>query len=133
MEKSTFVIDVDHTICVAEKYPDSSSYDYANAKPIMPVIDRIRQLKTAGHTIILHTARGMRTHSGNVKKITEHVLPTLVEWLDNHGVPYDEIQVGKPWGPNVYYVDDKALSPADFAFILPESYQTFINESIINP
>jgi len=114
MEQSTFVIDIDGTICVATKN-ENDSYDYVNAKPISKVIEKIVALKKAGHTIILHTARGMRTHNGNVEKIKLEVLPILKEWLKVHGVPYDELYMGKPWGPNAYYIDDRSLSPYQFA------------------
>jgi len=116
MEKSTFVIDIDGTICVASKN-ENDSYDYASAQPISIVIEKIIKLKAAGHTIILHTARGMKTHKGDVEQINCQVLPILTEWLSANGVPYDELHVGKPWGPNVYYVDDRSLSPHQFAYL----------------
>jgi capsule biosynthesis phosphatase len=128
MEQSTFVIDIDGTICVAPKN-ENDSYDYANAKPISKVIEKIIALKEAGHTIILHTARGMRTHSGNVEQIKSQVLPILTEWLSANGVPYDELHVGKPWGPNVYYIDDRGLSPYQFAYF--NNFENLIQENTL--
>jgi capsule biosynthesis phosphatase len=115
MEKSTFVIDVDGTICVAERIEGTDAFDYPNARPIDAVISRIRELKSGGHTIILHSARGMKTHNGDREKIELYVRPIMEAWLEKHEVPYDELVLGKPWGPNVFYVDDRALSPYVFA------------------
>jgi capsule biosynthesis phosphatase len=134
MEKSTFVMDVDGTICVADKYPNGKSgNDYANARPIWPVIQRIRKLKEEGHTIILHTARGMRTYSGDVEQVRLNVLPVLLSWLHRHDVPYDDIKIGKPWGPNVYYIDDRALSPSDFVRNDAVDYESVTLKRLINP
>jgi capsule biosynthesis phosphatase len=58
----------------------------------------------------------MRTYQGNVGLINVHTLPVIVEWLRRHDVPYDEIQVGKPWcGHEGFHVDDKAIRPDEFA------------------
>jgi capsule biosynthesis phosphatase len=116
MEKSTFVIDVDKTICKASKAEGSDAYDYVNALPIQPVIHRIQDLKQKGHTVILHSSRGMRTYRGDREMIEANVRPIMEAWLHKHNVPYDDLVLGKPWGPNVYYIDDRCVSPFDFAF-----------------
>jgi capsule biosynthesis phosphatase len=42
-------------------------------------------------------------------------LPVIIEWLDRHKIPYDEIYVGKPWcGFDGFYVDDRAIRPDEF-------------------
>ena len=57
----------------------------------------------------------MQTFSGNIGQINAKTLPTILEWLDNHNVPYDEIIVGKPWcGNDGFYVDDRAIRPNEF-------------------
>ena len=44
-----------------------------------------------------------------------NTLPVIIDWLDKHNVPYDEIYVGKPWcGFEGFYVDDKAIRPSEF-------------------
>jgi capsule biosynthesis phosphatase len=133
MEKYTFVVDIDDTICVSEKIPGTDRFDYSNSIPIQRVVQKIVQLKEAGHRIILFTARGMRTYNGDVELIKKHVQPVLEDWLYRHGVPYDELHVGKPWGPNVYYVDDKALSPSDFVGYSIGEYQAFTEFKKIKP
>jgi len=133
MEHSTFVIDVDGTICEAQKPEGSDSFDYANALPIQPVIEKIRELHDVGHSIILFTARGMRTYRGDREAIEIVVRPILEEWLEKHNVPYDELIMGKPWGKNVYYIDDRALSPADFAENRENNYSSIIDSRKIKP
>ena len=66
MTKSTFVIDVDGTICLAKEIKETKKFDYVNATPINHVIEKIRKLKAEGHSIVLHTSRGMKTYEGNV-------------------------------------------------------------------
>lgn len=58
----------------------------------------------------------MRTFEGNVGKMNIHTLPVIIEWLNRHEVPYDEIVLGKPWcGFDGFYVDDKSIRPSEFA------------------
>lgn len=134
MEKSTFVMDIDSTICIASKYQtNTSSNDYVNARPIWPVIEKIRKLKNEGHKIILHTARGMRTYEGDVEQIRLNVLPVLLSWLNRHDVPYDDLHIGKPWGPNVYYIDDRGLSPADFVENDAVYYESITLKRLVKP
>ena len=41
--------------------------------------------------------------------------PEARAWLDEHGVPYDEIWMGKPWpGRDGFYVDDRTVRPREF-------------------
>ena len=121
----TFIIDIDGTICQAERLEDGS-FDYPNAYPFQKVIDRINELFEDGHTIILSTSRGMRTYNGNVKKIKENVLPVLETWLDQHGVKRHKIEMGKPWGENPIYVDNRNLSLKAFAYSNPEFFENII-------
>jgi len=77
---STFIIDIDGTICDAPQKPDGS-YDYPNAVPITPTIERINFLYDEGHKIILFTARGNRTFRGHLQSIEDHHGPILKEWM----------------------------------------------------
>ena len=106
---STFVVDVDNTICISE-----SGCDYSQCEPIQPVIDKINNLFDRGDTIILFTARGMKTYNSSLHNINIFIRPVLEEWLEKHNVKYDQLIVGKPWGPDVYYIDDRAFRPDEF-------------------
>ena len=69
----TFIIDVDDTILTTPLNEDGQ-YEYDKSTLISPSVERIRSLKEEGHTIILFTARGMRTFNGDVKKIKKEDL-----------------------------------------------------------
>lgn len=104
------VIDLDGTITARE------TSDYGGVRPNAAVVDALRRYKADGYDIVILTSRNMRTYEGNVGKINVHTLPGIIEWLDRHSVPYDEIVVGKPWcGYEGFYVDDKTVRPSEFA------------------
>lgn len=110
-KEKVIVLDIDGTLCGPPELPG----DYLSSPPYMAMIEKIRELSSDGFYIILSTSRQMRTFEGNLGKINASTLPTLIEWLKKHDVPYDEIHVGKPWcGKDSYYVDDKAVRPIEF-------------------
>lgn len=95
-------IDIDGTICVTRQEGEQ----YKDVKPILGAVESIQKLKKAGHYIILQTSRHMKTTDFNIGQILAKQGKTLFEWLDRHGVPYDEIWFGKPLAD--IYIDDKA-------------------------
>ncbi|MFD2673352.1 5' nucleotidase, NT5C type [Marinicrinis sediminis] len=105
------VIDLDGTICKLRR-PDQ---DYADVEPIAGAIHTICQLKEEGHEIIIYTARNMRTQQGNVGRVLAHVGDITLSWLDRHGIPYDEIVFGKPYGH--VYIDDLAHPFRDWSSV----------------
>ncbi|WP_110630658.1 HAD hydrolase family protein [Salinicola salarius] len=103
------VCDLDDTICT------TVAGDYKNSLPNVKVVSRLREYRAAGFKIIIATSRNMRTYEGNLGKINANTLPVIIEWLERHGVPYDELYVGKPWcGQEGFYIDDKAVRPDEF-------------------
>ena len=111
------VVDVDGTICPLRREDES----YAELEPVAEVVERLRWYRDRGFRIALHTARQMRTYDGNAGLLTARMVPVLVEWLDRHAIPYDEIHVGKPWpGREGFYVDDRTVRPAEFLALSPE-------------
>jgi capsule biosynthesis phosphatase len=104
------VFDIDGVL--AEK---DSNISYAEREPKDAVISRLRSYDQKGFYIILYTARNMNTHEGRVGKINAETAPILLDWLEEHDIPYDEIHYGKPWcGHDGFYVDDKAIRPGEF-------------------
>jgi capsule biosynthesis phosphatase len=103
------IIDLDETITL-------SAHDgYENAVPNLALIARLRDYQARGFEIVISTSRSVRTFDGNIGKINAHTLPVIVTWLEKHGVPFDEIHVGKPWcGLEGFYVDDKSIRPSEF-------------------
>lgn len=105
--RKTAIFDVDNTILVTQ------NRDYANSQPKMEVIRGMRALKEAGWFIYLHTARGMGRSNGDIESVREEVIDEIEGFCRKFEVPYDAIQVGKPWG--VLYVDDLGMRPEEFA------------------
>ena len=94
-----YVFDIDGTIC------HTTNGNYKKSTPIKKRIDKINQLYNEGHTIVFQTARGMGRSNNNVvwcyKKFYDFTKNQLDEW----GVEYDDLFMGKPAGD--LYIDDK--------------------------
>lgn len=109
----SIVFDLDDTIC----YPNHSAKDtyskYALAILNVRVVNSMRDLKRAGYHIVIHSARRMVTHSGDIDKILADVSDVTIDWLKRHDVPYDELRFGKPYS-STWYVDDKAMDLNQF-------------------
>jgi capsule biosynthesis phosphatase len=104
------VFDLDGTIAL-----DEPERPYSERRPNGPLIERLKDYKAQGFEIVIASARNMRTYGGSIGKINANTLPTILAWLEQHGVPYDEIHVGKPWcGAEGFYIDDKAVRPSEF-------------------
>lgn len=80
---------------------------YADLKPIDGAIEKIQALKDDGHYIIIHTARRMRTHKGNLPGVIADIGKITLDWLAKYEIPYDEILFGKPWAH--VYIDDNGF------------------------
>jgi capsule biosynthesis phosphatase len=105
------VIDVDGTLCPIKEPHES----YANLAVEPRMRRRLMELKQDGWRIILYSSRGMRTYDGDAGQINANVLPVLLDWLKRNDVPFDEIQMAKPWpGNDGFYVDDRTVRPREF-------------------
>ena len=71
--------DLDNTIV---SYPEKYG-DYSTCAPIHKVINFIKFLKSQGHKIIIYTARRMRTHNGDVKKVVDDIGEVTLATLAN--------------------------------------------------
>lgn len=117
------IMDIDETICTTQ------NGDYKNSQPIPEVVEKIREYKALGFEICFSTSRNMRTYEGNSGKIAANTLPILIQWLDQHNIPYDEIYIAKPWcGFEGFYVDDKAIRPDEFVNLSYEEINNLINK-----
>ena len=96
-------LDLDGVICEIRN-PDQT---YADVLPLPGAIEKIRAWKDAGHYIIIQTARHSKTCQGNVGLILARQGVVTLNWLQQHGIPYDEIHFGKPWAD--VYIDDNAI------------------------
>lgn len=103
------IVDLDNTITVTE------NGDYEHSHAVEETIEKLKEYKAYGFEIVIHSSRNMRTYEGNVGQINVHTLPNIVNWLNSHDVPYDEIIVGKPWcGFEGFYIDDSSIRPSEF-------------------
>ena len=99
--------DLDNTLVTFPKI----NGDYTSVEPIKSNIDYLRYLKNFGHTIIIFTARRMKTHKGNVGKLMADIGKITFDTLEKFNIPYDEIYFGKPQAD--VYIDDLALNCYD--------------------
>lgn len=102
-KKLRLCFDFDNTLV---SYPIKSG-DYSSVNPIKKNIEFVRELYELGHTIIIYTARRMKTHSGNLGKVTADIAAVTLNTLNELNIPYHEIYFGKPFAD--YYIDDLAL------------------------
>ena len=96
-------IDLDGVVCQLRK----PGQTYADVEIVPGVVQKLRALRAAGHVIIIHTARHMKTCEGNVGLAIARIGATTLDWLARHEIEYDEIYFGKPWAD--VYLDDNAL------------------------
>lgn len=112
MVQMRVVFDLDGTLCWPNEGGRNSQEKYAQALPREDVIRVLRDMKESGWYVIISTARRMLTHCGDLEAVIRDVGELTAEWLEKHGVPYDELQFGKPYS-STWYVDDKALRPEE--------------------
>ena len=118
------ILDIDETVC----WTGTDGYKYSEV--IDNVRQRIAQYRAMGFAIVFSSSRNMRKFEGNLGKINANTLPIIVEWLDRHGIEYDEIYVGKPWcGMDGFYVDDKAVRPIEFATMTYDEIRVLLTRS----
>jgi capsule biosynthesis phosphatase len=96
-------IDLDGTICPVKR-PEQN---YSDLEPLPHAADRIRELRKAGHYIVIQTARNMATCQSNLGRVLKNVGLITLEWLEKYGIEYDEIYFGKPNAE--VYLDDRAV------------------------
>ena len=111
-KEDRIIIDLDDTITI-----DSSSKQYETKLPNLDIKKTLLNLANRSFPITIFSARNMRSLKGNLNAINEITRPVAEEWLKKNNIPYEELQLGKPWaGPNGWYVDDKNLSLDEFIF-----------------
>ncbi len=92
-----FVFDLDDTLCEGVS-------PYTGCRPLNGAKELLDLLKANGHTVVIHTARGMGTY-GDRELAEERFGPTTRSQIEAWEFPVDELYFGKPAGD--FYVDDK--------------------------
>lgn len=99
-----FCFDLDNTLVTFPEIPN----DYTTVKPIQKNIDFVKYLKKFGNTIIIYTARKMKSSGSNIGLVNKNVGKITFDTLENFDIPYDEIYFGKPYAD--FYIDDLAVN-----------------------
>lgn len=86
----TIMIDLDGVLATEER-----TFERPLAAPLPGAVEAIRQLRAAGHTVVVYTARGWAEY-----RYTK-------QWLDDNGFEYDGLHMGKPIGD--VWIDDRAI------------------------
>jgi capsule biosynthesis phosphatase len=107
-------IDIDGVLCELRP-PDKQ---YADLEPLPGAVEKMTSLKRAGHYLILCTARHMATCNSNVGLVVARQGKTLLDWLAEHKIPYDEIWFGKPHAD--VYLDDNGFRFTNWNEIAPD-------------
>ena len=107
MDKKTYVIDIDGTICDWEP-----GRDYTLSQPFEDRIKVLNKLYDQGHTIKYFTARGMGRYAGRSDKAIESFYAITETQLDRWGCKYHQLILGKPSGD--HYIDDKGIDLDEF-------------------
>ena len=117
-------VDVDNTICAKR---DSS---YECAVPNVPVINKLNSLReTEGVEVILYTSRNMRSFDQDISKINLKTLPIILKWCEENHLKVDGIIMAKPYGGEDYFfVDDRALRPAEFEKLSVEEIKILLEK-----
>jgi capsule biosynthesis phosphatase len=105
-KKLRLVFDVDGV--VAKPYDANGVLvPYSDRQPYEDAVRNINWLKAQGHTIIFQTARWMNRFAGHQQKAHDAGYYELQLWLNEHGIPYDEIYLGKC--SSDLYIDDRGF------------------------
>ncbi len=119
-EKQRFCFDFDNTLVSFPKVKN----DYSTVEPIHQMINFAKFLKNKGHDILIHTARRMKTHKGNVGAVIADIAATTIDTIKKFNIPCDELYFGKPYAD--FYIDDKAINP----FLEPQKEMGFYNNDV---
>lgn len=104
VKKYRFCFDLDDTLVTKPEVPGN----YNTVKPIEQNVQLLRKLYEHGHTIIIYTARHMRTCKGNAGMVVARIGQTVLGNLDEFNIPHHELYFGKPYAH--FYIDDLAVN-----------------------
>jgi hypothetical protein len=86
-------VDLDGTLAEPLWTPENPTSEIGD--PIPESIEKVHELVRAGYKIIIHTSRPWTDYQ------------IIEQWLTHYGIPYKEIQCGKPL--YAAYIDDRAI------------------------
>lgn len=98
------IIDLDGVISKEEE-----GWNYINRYPIPGAVRGVTALKGLGHTITIHSSR------------FEEDYDVTTNWLNDHGIPFDNLVLGKPRGD--LYIDDRGFRFEGWPCLLGEIHE----------
>lgn len=102
--RRTWVWDIDGTICT------ETGGNYHLCEPYPEAIEKLNRLHDRGDEVVLHTARGMKRFNNDVSAVYQNMYELTRKQLDEWGVRYDRLIMGKPYGK---LVDSDAMKVSD--------------------
>lgn len=94
-------VDLDGTLAQPLWTPDNPTSEIGD--PIPDNIYKVYELVRAGYKIIVHTSRPWTDYEA------------IENWLRHYGIPFKEIQCGKPL--YVAYIDDRAINASEESWL----------------
>lgn len=95
-----YVIDIDGTIC-------NEGGKVEDRLPFLERIEQFNKLYEEGHTVVYHTARGLKSGRGE-----NHYRPVTEKQLKEWGVKYHELSFKKHDAD--LFIDDKCINVKDY-------------------
>lgn len=114
--------DLDGTLITHPLTPNA----YDTVQPYTATIEYARYLKNLGNTIIIQTARGMRSCGGNLGLLHVQAAASVHAVLERFAIPCDELYFGKPHAD--VYIDDLAHNVCEDLQKATGFYQTTVAE-----
>ena len=106
-DKKVIAFDLDDVLCYRTS-EEGHIEKYKSCKPIKEMIEIVNNCYNQGNKIIIYTARGMTSHSGNVEQIKKNLYDLTIDSLKKWNVKFHELIMGK-----IHYdflIDDKAYN-----------------------
>lgn len=97
----TILVDLDGVLCTEER-----TFERPLAKLLPGAREAMSELASAGHTIVIYTSR-----SWSELRMTK-------QWLDNNGIQYHGIHMGKPVADKM--IDDRAITFSNWGTVLDQ-------------
>ncbi len=124
MKEKRIAFDLDGVIATIVSGSSNPVVRYGQAKPIEKMIKVVNNLFDEGNYIIIYTARGMSTYSGDSSLAYHHLFSLTRKQLQEWGVKYHQLVMGK-----IHYdvlIDDKAIN--SFSVESSENILEFVDE-----
>jgi hypothetical protein len=94
-------VDLDGTLAEPLWTPDNPTTEIGD--PIWSNVDKLKVLVAMGYKIFIHTSRPWTDYA------------VIEQWLQHYGIPYKEIQCGKPL--YAAYIDDRAINAEEKSWL----------------